>query len=83
MVKFLLRFNVDPGKNICIWTVYTFEHIINSNSLAKLILEHCDICVDGRFVQELANIKLRFAGSENQRVIDIQKSIQEKETVLY
>lgn len=83
LVKFLKRFKEETGKNIWIWTGYTFEHIINSNSLAKLILEQCDICVDGKFVQELANIKLRFAGSENQRVIDIQKSIQEKETVLY
>ena len=83
LVKFLKRFKEETGTSIWIWTGYTFEHIINSNSLAKSILEQCDVCVDGRFVQELANIKLRFAGSENQRIIDIQKSIQEKETVLY
>ena len=54
-----------------------------SHSIAKGILEICDVCVDGKFIQELYNIKIRYAGSSNQRVIDVQKSIKEKETVLY
>lgn len=83
LVNFIKRFKKETEKNIWIWTGYQFEDIINSNSIARNILENCDVCVDGEFIQELYNIKIRYAGSSNQRVIDIQKSIKEKETVLY
>lgn len=80
---FIIRFKKETDKNIWVWTGYTFEDIIDKNTEHCKILELCDVCVDGKYVEELANKKLRFAGSENQRVIDIQKSIQKKQTVLY
>ncbi len=42
-----------------------------------------DVLVDGAFVEELKDIRLKFRGSSNQRVIDVKKTIQRKECVLY
>ena len=47
------------------------------------IIDKIDVLVDGPFILAQKDLRLRLKGSLNQRVIDIQKSIQEKETVLY
>lgn len=47
------------------------------------MLSYIDVLVDGPFKQEQKNISLAFRGSENQRVIDLKKSLQEKEVILY
>ncbi len=39
------------------------------------MLSYLDILVDGRFVEEKKNLKLRFRGSENQRIIDVKRSL--------
>ena len=83
LANFLYRFKQETGKDIWIWTGYQFDSIMKTRSISRSILEKCDVCVDGRFVQQLADAKLRYMGSSNQRVIDVQKSIQEKEIVLY
>lgn len=49
----------------------------------KEIVSQCDILVDGRFVNELKDISLKWRGSSNQRVIDIQKSLQQNKLILY
>lgn len=83
LANFLYRFKQETGKDIWIWTGYQFDSIMKTRSISRSILEKCDVCVDGRFVQQLADAKLRYMGSSNQRVIDVQKSIQEQEIVLY
>ena len=47
------------------------------------MLSCIDILVDGKFVEEKKNLKLRFKGSENQRIIDVQKSLQENRIILW
>ena len=42
-----------------------------------------DVLVDGPFVEELKNIRLKFRGSSNQRVIDVKKTLEMRECVLY
>ena len=42
-----------------------------------------DVLVDGEFKEELKDISLKFRGSSNQRIIDVKKSLQKGETVLY
>lgn len=47
------------------------------------IIKHCDVLIDGRYVDTLRNIQLKWRGSENQRVIDIQKSLEQNKIVLW
>ena len=47
------------------------------------MLSLIDVLVDGKFIEEKKNISLRFKGSENQRIIDVKKSLQKVETILY
>ena len=49
----------------------------------KDLLANIDYIVDGRFVEELKDPKLRFRGSRNQRIIDVKKSLDQKEIVLW
>lgn len=42
-----------------------------------------DVLVDGRFVEELKDIRLKFRGSSNQRVIDVKRSLESGNVVLY
>lgn len=68
-------------QTIWVYSGYTFEEIINSQEKLEL-LKLCDVLVDGKFIEELLNLKLRFRGSENQRIIDIQKSLKYKQPIL-
>ena len=49
----------------------------------KEMLENIDYIVDGRFVEELKDPKLQFRGSANQRIIDVKKSLEENDIVLW
>lgn len=49
----------------------------------KEMLENIDYIVDGKFVEELKDPKLRFRGSSNQRIIDVKKSLAQKEIVIW
>ncbi len=50
-----------------------------TNSLLSLI----DVLVDGAYIEELKDIRLKFRGSSNQRVIDLPKTLEAGEVVLY
>ena len=60
---------------------YTYDEII-SNPRRKEILEQVDVLIDGPFKAEMKNLSLKYRGSENQRVIDVKKSLQENKVVL-
>lgn len=49
----------------------------------KDLLALFDVVVDGPFVEELKDIRLKFRGSSNQRVIDVQKTLEARKIVLY
>lgn len=68
-----------PEKNIWVYTGYTYEKDLIPGGqryidVTDRILDHIDILVDGRFVEEKKNIRLRFRGSENQRIIDMKQT---------
>jgi anaerobic ribonucleoside-triphosphate reductase activating protein len=46
------------------------------------VLETADYLIDGRFVEELKNLRLKFRGSSNQRIIDVKNSLLQKAVVL-
>lgn len=64
-----------PEKNIWAWTGFLFDKDLKN----KEILKYIDVLVDGQYKDELRNPKLKWCGSSNQRVIDVQKSLQENE----
>ena len=82
---------LELHKDIWIWTGYTWEELLNpsrsgGNNLKERsldLLRFTDVLVDGRYIDEQRNLKLQYAGSENQRVIDVQKSLKKHEVVLY
>lgn len=73
-----VREKFGSEKTIWLWTGYKFEYIIDYE-----ILKYVDVVVDGPFIESLKNIKLKYSGSENQRVIDVEKSFKEERVVLY
>lgn len=75
MCNFLDQIRRVSNKSIWIYSGYTYEEIIQDSQKVK-ILSYCDILVDGRFMERLKNLRLKFRGSSNQRIIDIQKSLK-------
>ena len=73
---------VAPQKPIWVYSGYTYEEILGCPNKRQL-LERCHILVDGKFVDELRDPALAFRGSSNQRIIDIQASLQQGDVVLY
>ncbi len=75
-----------PQKDIWCYTGYVFEDEILSGGAnipeTDEFLSLIDVLVDGRFVEEKKNITLKFRGSENQRIIDVKKSLENGTTVL-
>ena len=62
-------------KSIWLYSGFTMEQIVQTRYLAR-ILPYIDVVVDGRYVHELRNTDLPFMGSENQRIIDVQKYLK-------
>jgi len=74
--KFKERF---PDKTLWSWSGFLFDEYIKDKEIAKYL----DVLVDGQFVDELRNPNLKWKGSANQRVIDVQKSLKKGEVVLW
>ena len=77
----------SPRKNIWCYTGYLFDRELLSDSRARCpwtdeLLQQIDIIVDGEFKNELKDITLRFKGSANQRIIDVQQSLRQGKVVL-
>ena len=78
-----------PGKNIWCYTGYTFEEltgVVASRARCEYtdeMLSLIDVLVDGEFKEELKDIRLRFRGSSNQRIIDVKKTLEAGEIVLF
>ena len=70
-----------PEKNIWAFTGFTYEELLAEDSHPRCeatdsLLSLLDVLVDGRFVEELKDISLRFRGSSNQRLIDLNATRQ-------
>ena len=67
------------NKDIWCYTGYTYEELLNRNNIAtKEILKYIDILVDGDFQIDKKSLSLKFRGSGNQRIIDVQKTLKTK-----
>ena len=68
-----------PGKTVGAYTGRTYEELLTDGcshrcEVTDELLSLVDVLVDGRFVQELKDISLRFRGSSNQRLIDLRET---------
>ena len=77
-----------PNKSLWIYSGYTFDVDLIPGGRAYCeatpeILNATDVIVDGKFVEELHDITLRFRGSSNQRLIDVKRSIKDNKVVLW
>ena len=79
-----------PNKKIWCYTGFTFDKQIlqemvetENRESTKEMLQNIDYIVDGRFVEELKDPKLRFRGSSNQRIIDVKKSLEQNQIVIW
>lgn len=69
------------GRNIWLYTGYTWEEIQNDPVLASA-LRNVDVIVDGPFLNQLKSSDLPFRGSSNQRIIDVKESLRKGHPVI-
>lgn len=81
LTALLKRVNgIYPDKQVWLYTGGDFEVL---EGLYEEIFQYIDILIDGRYIDDLRDYKLKWRGSSNQRIIDVQKSLKEGETILY
>ena len=68
-----------PNKTIWAWSGFKFDEYLKDKDVAKYL----DVVVDGQYKDELHDFRLKWRGSSNQRVIDVQKSLKENKVVLF
>lgn len=82
LTKLVKRVNQEcAGKDIWCWTGFQFEDLLHDPERREM-LNHIDVLVDGQFDITKRNLKLKFRGSSNQRVINVRASIKEDQIVL-
>ena len=84
-----------PNKTIWLYTGYIWEELSPNTLIRGIdeestihnvranIIKSCDVVVDGPYIDDLRDITLKWRGSSNQRVIDVQKTLQNGEIVLW
>ncbi len=74
------------NKTIWCYSGYIFEELIEyakENSVLSEILQKIDVLVDGKFEEDKKDLRLRFRGSSNQRLIDMSNTLKSKEIILW
>jgi anaerobic ribonucleoside-triphosphate reductase activating protein len=69
-------------KTVWLYTGYTWEQIMKDKELFEVV-SYADVLVDGKFEEDKKDVNYPWAGSTNQRVIDIQKTMKEGRVVLW
>ena len=79
-----------PGKTVWLYTGNLYEELIGAlgehpkhTDVTDELLSYVDILVDGRFIAERKRLGLRFRGSDNQRIIDMNKTRESGEIVIW
>ena len=89
LLPFLRRVRKElPEKTIWAFSGFTWEELNTPGShpcceVTPELLSLLDVLVDGRFVQALYDISLRFRGSSNQRIIDVPKTLESGNLTLW
>ena len=80
LLRLLKRIKEETNKSIWLWTGFLFEDILKDSKKSEF-LKYVDVIIDGRFLKDKRNISLKYRGSSNQRVIDVEKSLKNKEII--
>jgi len=91
VILLLREFRKKYGNDKTVWCYsgYTYEELTDKNnkrchcSVTDELLGYIDVLVDGEFVEEKKDITLRFRGSSNQRLIDLNKTREEGRIVIW
>ena len=89
LLPFVRRFRESfPGKTLWCFTGFTWEELHTPGAhpcceVTEELLRQVDVLVDGRFVEALKDISLRFRGSSNQRIIDVPATLEQGQIVLW
>lgn len=87
LVEFIEEFKCTfPSKTLWMYTGYKLEDVLHgvvSTQVSRKLLQYVDVLVDGPFVESLKDITLRFKGSSNQRILDVQKTLRNGYPVLW
>lgn len=87
-----IRLLFGSSKTIWLYTGYQWGQIFNggvytskehSGLKRRNIVKQCDVLIDGEYIDSMRDVSLKWRGSSNQRVIDIQESLQKGEVVLW
>lgn len=75
-----------PDKNVWCYSGYLFDKDIvgrmcKKSDVTRELLSYIDILVDGEFIVKQKNLKVNFRGSDNQRIIDVKKSLAAGEVI--
>lgn len=62
-----------PKKDLWIWSGFSFDKDLKD----KELMNYADVVVDGQYIDAVRNPSLKWKGSDNQRVIDVKKSLKE------
>lgn len=68
-----------PDKTIWVWSGFLFDRDLKN----KEVLKYIDVLVDGQYNCDLYSPLLRWKGSSNQRVIDVQASLKKDKIILF
>ncbi len=68
-----------PEKQIWLYTGSNFEYVA---TVYDEFIEYIDVMIDGQYKDELRDVSLAFRGSTNQRIIDVQKSLENHNVVI-
>lgn len=79
--EFITKVRAKTEKDIWVYSGYTFEELLEKDG-AMDVLKNIDVLVDGRFVEDLKDLKLKFRGSSNQRIIDMKRTLEEDRILL-
>ena len=85
MIVFVEKFREQlPLHTIWVYTGFLYEEILNdTNTLMLEYLKLVDVMVDGKFEESEKDLTLKFRGSSNQRIINIQESLKQNKVILY
>ena len=67
--------------NVWAYTGWTFERLANLGESAKMLLKEIDVLVDGPYLDFMRTLGTPFRGSRNQRLIDVQRTLAEKQII--